>query len=116
MSYRDMSSMRTSPDYMESNKKDGFAQLRQLDVPTFFITITAADMHWTEMLQCMEQSATGVRPSAEEVKSWNYMKGSDVLRSDPVTATRNENSAEKDRVYDITYDDFLDYIGTDHET
>lgn len=86
--YKDMSHMRTSPDYMENNKKEGFAQLRQLDVPTFFITLTAADMHWTEMLQCMEQTATGVRPTAEDVNNWNYIKRSDVLRDDPVTATR----------------------------
>jgi hypothetical protein len=41
--YIDFKNIHTSPDYLQQNKKNIFAIIRQLGLPTFFITFTSAE-------------------------------------------------------------------------
>ena len=51
--YIDFKSMRTSPDYLQQNKKTIFAMIRQLGLPTFFITFTSAEHCWDPLVVVM---------------------------------------------------------------
>ena len=44
--------LRNSPAYLETRKKDIFAMIRQLSLPTWFMSLSAADTRWTDLLKC----------------------------------------------------------------
>jgi hypothetical protein len=51
--WTDLKQLRGSPQYHEQGKRDLFAMLRQLGVPTFFLTNSMADTRWVEFLQAL---------------------------------------------------------------
>ena len=46
--------LRNSPAYLEARKKDIFAMIRQLSLPTWFMSLSAADTRWTDLLRCWQ--------------------------------------------------------------
>ena len=49
--YRIFKNIRSSPPYFEHKRKDLMAMIRQLGIPTLFISLSAADTKWTQLLQ-----------------------------------------------------------------
>ena len=45
--------MRGSPAYWQNEMYDVLAMLRSLSIPTRFLTLSAADLHWPEMIQAV---------------------------------------------------------------
>ena len=45
--YKKFRTLRGSPPYFESCKKDIFAMIRQLGLPTFFCSFSSAETRWT---------------------------------------------------------------------
>ena len=45
--------LRNSPAYLEARKKDIFAMIRQLSLPTWFMSLSAADTRWTDLLRML---------------------------------------------------------------
>ncbi|CAF4087229.1 unnamed protein product, partial [Rotaria sordida] len=50
MIYRHLQSVRGSPQYWHQRLKDLFGMTRQLGFPTFFITLSCADLRWKEFV------------------------------------------------------------------
>ncbi|CAF4614382.1 unnamed protein product, partial [Rotaria magnacalcarata] len=46
MIYRHLQCVRGSPQYWHKRLKDLFAMTRQLGFPTFFLTLSCADLRW----------------------------------------------------------------------
>ena len=46
-----MKNVRGSPAYYQRTFYDLLAMIRQLDTPTWFLTLSAADMRWPDMIQ-----------------------------------------------------------------
>ncbi|CAM1291436.1 Uncharacterised protein r2_g48 [Pycnogonum litorale] len=82
--YKFMKNLRGSPPYWQSVQKDLFAMLRQLGIPTFFLSFSSADMRWSEMINIIMQQTNDIRDPDE--LDWNAK--CDILRSNPVTAAR----------------------------
>ena len=51
--YKFLKNIRGSPAYWQSELYDVLAMLRSLGIPTFFLTLSAADLHWPEMIQAI---------------------------------------------------------------
>lgn len=51
--FRVLRKLRGSPPYWESAKKDVFAMIKQLGVPTWFCSFSAAETRWVPLLQCL---------------------------------------------------------------
>ena len=51
--YKFLKNIRDSPAYWQSELYDVLAMLRSLGIPTFFLTLSAADLHWPEMIQAI---------------------------------------------------------------
>ena len=49
--YHFMKNVRGSPAYYQRTFYDLLAMIRQLDTPTWFLTLSAADMRWPDMIQ-----------------------------------------------------------------
>lgn len=52
-SYRILRKLRGSPAFWESAKKDLFAMIRQLGIPTWFCFLSAAESRWTDLLKIL---------------------------------------------------------------
>lgn len=45
--------LRYSPAYLKTNKKDVFALIRQLGLPTWFMSFSAADTKWNDLIRAL---------------------------------------------------------------
>ena len=51
--YKFQNNVRGSPAYWQDQFYDVLAMLQTLRIPTWFITLSAADLHWPEMIQAV---------------------------------------------------------------
>ena len=62
--------------------------VRQLGIPTWFLTLSAADMKWPDVIQIIARQY-GVILSKDDVINMPWIKKSEWLHSNPVTAARH---------------------------
>ena len=85
-----MKNVRGSPAYYQRTFYDLLAMIRQLDTPTWFLTLSAADMRWPDMIQTIaKQYGTIYIYTDEDVKGLSFKVTSGWLRRNPVTAARH---------------------------
>ena len=49
--FKFMKNVRGSPAYFQQTFYDLLAMIRQLDIPTWFLTLSAADMKWPDVIR-----------------------------------------------------------------
>ena len=86
--YRFLKNVRGSPPYYQRTFYDLLAMIRQLGTPTWFFTLSAADMKWPDMIQIIARQY-GVNYSDEDVAALSFDEKSNWLRRNPVTAARH---------------------------
>ena len=59
--------LRNSPAYLQSRKKDIFAMIRQLSLPTWFMSLSAADTRWTDLLKMLAKLNNGVSYTDKDI-------------------------------------------------
>ena len=83
MVYRHLQAVRGSPQFWQRCLKNLFAMNRQLDHPSFFFTLTSADLRWKEFMDVF------ARHSGETVReSYTFEEKTKLLRGNPVLAAR----------------------------
>ena len=99
--YRILKDVRGTPAYWQKVHYEVLAMIRQLGIPTWFLTLSAADMKWPEVIQIIARQYGTIltdelvsRLSWEEKCSW--------LRRNPVTAARHFQYR-----LDLFWNDFL---------
>ena len=80
--YSFMKNIRGSPPYYQRTFYDLLAMIRQLGTPTWFFTLSAADLKWPDMIQTIAKQY-GVHYTDDEVEKSNWLK------RNPVTAARH---------------------------
>ena len=86
--YKMFKNVRGSPAYYQTLFYDVLAMMRQLGLPTWFFTVSAADMQWPDLLQTIARQY-GTILSDDDVKNLSYKERTRWLRSNPVTAARH---------------------------
>lgn len=86
--YRFMKNIRGSPPYYQRTFYDLLAMIRQLGTPTWFFTLSAADMKWPDMIQTIARQY-GRSYTDEQVAAMSFDEKSDWLSRNPVTAARH---------------------------
>ncbi|KAK0145562.1 hypothetical protein N1851_015516 [Merluccius polli] len=81
---RFMQPLRGTPAYWEKTLKDLNAMVRQLGKPTFFLTFSAAEMRWPEVIEAVK-AQQGEQVDVSQL-DWNAK--CEILRSNPVTLMR----------------------------
>ena len=76
------------PHHITSVLFEVLAMIRQLGTPTLFFTFSAADMKWTNMIQCIARQY-GVSYTDEQEPALSFDEKSRWLRCNPVTAARH---------------------------
>ena len=86
--YKIFKNIRGSPAYYQSLFYDILAMMGQLGTPTWFFTLSAADMQWPDLIQTIARQS-GVILSDKDVCNLSYTERCNWLRSNPVTAVRH---------------------------
>ncbi|CAF3962918.1 unnamed protein product, partial [Rotaria sordida] len=79
---------RSSPAFWELKKKEVMAMIRQLGCPTLFLTLSAAETKWSELIVILTQVLENKVITLEEAENMSYEKKCDLIRNDPVTCVR----------------------------
>ncbi|XP_029987916.1 uncharacterized protein LOC115417874 [Sphaeramia orbicularis] len=82
---RFMQPLRGTPAYWHKSLKDLHAMLRQMGKPTFFLTFSAAEMRWPEVIQVIKAQQGQTLGDFSEL---DWKAKCDILRSNPVTVMR----------------------------
>ena len=85
--YKFLKNVRGSPAYWQNELYDVLAMLRSLGIPTWFLTLSAADLHWPEMIQAVA-AQFGRTLSQQDVLKMSIAERSKHLRENPVTGVR----------------------------
>ncbi|XP_071810912.1 uncharacterized protein [Apostichopus japonicus] len=86
--YRIFRSIRNSPPYLEKRKKDLLAMVRQLGFPTYFVSLSAADTRWLDLLKVLGQLVDNRTYTDAELENMNWQTRSRLVKSDPVSCVR----------------------------
>ena len=85
--YHFMKNIHGLPPYYQRTFYDLLAMICQLGTPTWFFTVSAADMKWPDLIQTIAKQY-GVHYTDEEVAALSFEDKSNWLRCNPVTAAR----------------------------
>ena len=86
--YRVLRTLRGSPPYWEQAKRDVFSMIRQLGIPTWFCSFSAAETKWEPLLQSLSKLVNGKNITLEEARTLNWHEKCTLIKSDPVTCAR----------------------------
>ena len=79
-----MKPIRGTPPYWASTKNDVLAMIRQLGVPTWFCSFSAADMRWPEVINTILKQQGDTRT----IDELDWIDKCMILKSNPVTVAR----------------------------
>ncbi len=86
--FRILSRDRASPTFWHDRRRDLFAMIRQLGLPTLFLTLSAAEMHWPELLVILTKTVNGVDITEQEAAKLPTKAKYELISADPVTCAR----------------------------
>ena len=83
-----MSSIKGTPGYWKKFLHQVLAMVKQLGTPTFFLTLSCADLRWNELISIIFK-LNRVDISDEEVDEMSYHERCDTLNKNPVLVARH---------------------------
>lgn len=89
--YRELRTLRGSLAYWENAKRDVFAMIRQLGIPTWFCSFSAAETKWVSVLKILQKTLFNKILTDEEIGNLTWEEKFDLIRKDPVTCARYFN-------------------------
>lgn len=81
--YRFMANITGSPAYWENQKKNVLAMVRQLGIFSLFITLSAAETRWEELLKLLKKTVD--KEENADVSELNHFEKARLIQKDPVT-------------------------------
>ncbi|RWS10742.1 uncharacterized protein B4U79_00026 [Dinothrombium tinctorium] len=79
---------RSSPSFWERKKKEVFAMIRQLGHPTLFMTFSAAETKWPELIIILSKILDEKILDERQAIEHPFQEKARLIRSDPVTCAR----------------------------
>jgi PIF1-like helicase/Helitron helicase-like domain at N-terminus/OTU-like cysteine protease/Helicase len=86
--FRVMKNVRSTPAYWEARKKELLAMIRQLGTPTIFLTLSAAEKQWPELLVILQECKNrNILTEREAIEMSDFAK-TELIANDSVTCAR----------------------------
>ena len=85
--YKFMKNIRGSPAYWQHQLFEVLAMIRSLGIPTWFLTLSAADLHWPQMIQAVMRQY-GEVASKDDIAQMDWQTKSNKLMANPATGCR----------------------------
>lgn len=86
--YKLRKNTRSSPAYWQDKQKTLMAMIRQLGIPTLFITLSAAEVKWKELIVILKQVLDSTTISEEEAEEMTLESKAELIRKDPITCSQ----------------------------
>jgi hypothetical protein len=86
--YKMLKNIRGSPAFWQEKQKVLMAMIRQLGIPTLFITLSAAEVKWPELIVILEEVLNGKTITEEEAEAMSWESKANLIRKDPITCSR----------------------------
>ena len=86
--YKLFKNVRGSPAYFQNLYYDILAMMSQLGTPTWFFTLSAADLQWPDLIQTIARQY-GKELNEDDINNLSYQEKCNWLRMNPVTAVRH---------------------------
>ena len=80
--------VRSSPYYWQSKKKELFSVIRQLGIPTLFMSLSASEIKNFDLLKILYKLQYKKPISTEEVLNLDMVTKTKLIKNDPVTCVR----------------------------
>ena len=74
--------------YLAKNKKEAFAMIHQLKIPALFISQSAAETKWPELLRALGQTVDNKTYTDTEIAQMDFETKSRLIRGDSATLVR----------------------------
>ncbi|KAG5666226.1 putative ATP-dependent DNA helicase PIF1, partial [Polypedilum vanderplanki] len=109
--YRFMSAITGSPAYFEAQKKKIMATVRQTGGFTFFITMSAAETHWPELLVILKKTVDKEDITEEQAMELTFEEKARLISNDPSTCALyyNYRLRENWKLWEAEDGPFLQY-------
>ena len=101
-------SMRGTAPYFEAAKRNLMAAIRQKGAPTLFITLSAAEYHWTGLLKAIYETVNGERVTDEDIKNMSSKDKRAYINENVVQATLHFDKRVNKMVSMIMSPEFLE--------
>ena len=85
--YKFLKNVRGSPAYWQDQLYEVLAMLQTLGIPTWFLTLSAADLHWPEMIQAVAVQF-GRKFTQKDVLKMSIADRSRYLCQNPITGVQ----------------------------
>ncbi|CEP13534.1 hypothetical protein [Parasitella parasitica] len=104
----------SSAEYWRQEKKNLMAMIRQLGIPTFFLTLSAAETKWNELPVQLKQIVDKVEISEHEAEALTIAEKRRLIQADPVTYYQRPNytNATTEAEIDLLDRQVADFIDT----
>ena len=79
--YRVLRTLRGSPAYWEGAKKDVFAMIRQLGIPTWFCSFSAAETKWKPLLRVLGKFLRNKTFTDLEIENLTWFEKSELIKA-----------------------------------
>ena len=86
--YRFMHSIKGTPAYWKKFLHEVLAMVKQLGVPTFFMTLSCADLRWNELISIIS-TLKGETLQEEEINRLDFFQRCSYLNLNPVVLARH---------------------------
>jgi len=86
--FRCLSNVRSSPAHWEKEKKKVLSMIRQFGLPTFFMTFSAAETKWPELLVILSKTVDGIDITEDEASAISFSEKARLIRTDAITCAR----------------------------
>ena len=77
-----------SPAYLAKKRREAFALIRQLGFPSVFISQSAAETKWPELLKALGKTIDGKAYSDKEIRDMDFENKHRLIRGDSATLVR----------------------------
>ena len=85
--YSFMNTIKGSPAYWKNTLSDVLAMVKQLGIPSFFLTLSCAEIRWNEFPEIISK-LNGKELSFEEISALSYFEKCELLNSNPVFTSK----------------------------
>ena len=85
--YKFMSTIKGTPAYWQHTLSDVLAMVKQLGVPTYFMTLSCADLRWNELITIIRKLNKDENP--DQIDDLDYESKCKILNSNPVLLARH---------------------------
>lgn len=86
--YQIFKNIRNSPPYFENKKKNLMAMIRQLGIPTLFISLSAADTKWINLLSSIKTLLTNKLCTDEEIEQMTWSEKCSLISTHPTICSQ----------------------------